>query len=187
MLCRNRSNRACIICDLLTEHLAMGMIGCSTVVSSDVYIHLFFFSTMTTIFCTHQGIVGVHRSELYVYSGYWKHDAVVPIMQDDLPVDVLTLTAESLQPQVIAFIVSESLLGRAAHCAFVRQLWPFHHLCSALSSIASCSTQQQQRSQCVRIHCVLRNPCDSSGLRPPAVIVPCSLICCVLLNLAVVI
>ena len=50
MLCRNRSNRACIICDLLTEHLAMGMIGCSTVVSSDVYIHLFFFSTMTTIF-----------------------------------------------------------------------------------------------------------------------------------------
>lgn len=66
------------------------MIGCSTV-SRSRGIHLFFFSTNMADFCTYQGIVQVHQGELSVYSdrrGYSKHNAVVSITQDDLPVDV---------------------------------------------------------------------------------------------------
>ncbi|KIM50840.1 hypothetical protein SCLCIDRAFT_33946 [Scleroderma citrinum Foug A] len=49
-------------------------------------------------FCTYQGIVGIHTSEPYIYSDkrrYWKHDAVVPVVQTDVPVDVLTFGGEA--------------------------------------------------------------------------------------------
>ena len=65
---------------------------------------------------TYQGIVGIQESNLYIYSDrrrYRKYDAIVPIMQDDLPVDVLGVPvcvqcAGNVQaPSIAGFIVSE--------------------------------------------------------------------------------
>jgi len=48
-------------------------------------------------FCAYQGIVGIHTSEPYIYSDcrYCKHGTILPVMQTDLPVDVLIFVGEA--------------------------------------------------------------------------------------------
>lgn len=63
----------------------------------------------------------------------------IPIMQVDLHVDLLTFSGEP----AATYDGIYCLTARAVHpchdiCAFVPQLWLFHHLCSALSSAAPC-------------------------------------------------
>ncbi|KIM54011.1 hypothetical protein SCLCIDRAFT_11422 [Scleroderma citrinum Foug A] len=65
-------------------------------------------------FCAYQGIVGIHTSEPYIYSDkhrYWKRDAVVPVVQTDVPVDVLTFGGEAAATEdSIYYITARAIL-----------------------------------------------------------------------------